>query len=163
MLGDDLNASIGQSDHGYTPLQMSVYMSSVVNGGTRYKANLLEKVKEQYTETVVTSAESQALDKVEFSDNTYKLLIEAMRQVVDTNPTLKDNYFGNVPVVVGGKTGTSQVAGKRDYAVFCGFAPLESPEIVISCVIEEGVYGQRAAYAVGKIMERYFELYGETA
>ena len=161
MLGDDLNASIGQSDHGYTPLQMSVYMSSVVNGGTRYKVNLLKEVREQYSDTVVSNTSPEALDKVEFSDGTYDLLIEAMRQVVSENPVLRDNYLRDVPVVVGGKTGTSQVAGKRDYAVFCGFAPLDEPKIVISCVIEEGVYGQRAAYAVGKIMEKYFELYGE--
>ena len=158
--GDDLSAAIGQSDHGYTPLQLSIYISSVVNGGKRYKAHLLDSVREFYTHGVVSEVETEVCDEVEFSDGTYDLLIDAMRQVVDSNPTLKNDYFANVPVTVGGKTGTAEVSGKKDYSVFCGFAPLESPEIVISCILEEGEYGQRAAYAVGKIMEKYFEKYG---
>ena len=159
-LGDDLNASIGQSDHGYTPLQLSVYIASVVNGGTRYNTHILDSVREFYTGNIISETETSVADKVDFSDETYDLLIEAMREVVESNETLK-KHFEDVPVTVGGKTGTAQVDGKIDYAVFCGFAPLESPEIVISCVIEEGRYGQNAAYAVGKIMETYFALYGD--
>ena len=78
-----------------------------------------------------------------------------MRQVVSESSTLR-NAFKNIPVTVGGKTGTAQVSGYKDYAVFCGFAPLDSPELVISCVIEEGAVGARAAYAAGKVMEVYF-------
>ena len=160
MLGDDLSASIGQSDHGYTPLQLSVYIASVVNGGTRYNAHLLDSVREFYTGNVISETQTTVADKVDFSDETYELLIESMKAVVESNDTLK-KYFANVPVTVGGKTGTAEVDGKTDYAVFCGFAPLDAPEIVISCVIEEGKYGQYAAYAVGKVMETYFDLYGE--
>ena len=89
----------------------------------------------------------------------YDLLIEAMRQVVSENPTLR-GYFRDVPVTVGGKTGTSQVDNKKDYAVFSGFAPLDDPEIVVSCILEEGVAGVNAGYTAGKVMEKYFELYG---
>ncbi|MBE6668124.1 MAG: hypothetical protein E7607_07450 [Ruminococcaceae bacterium] len=160
MLGDDLSASIGQSDHGYTPLQLSVYIASVVNGGTRYNTHILDSVREFYTGNVISKTDTTVADKVEFSDETYDLLIESMRQVVDSNQDVK-KYFKDVPVTVGGKTGTAEVDGKTDYAVFCGFAPLDTPEIVISCVIEEGKYGQYAAYAVGKIMETYFANYGE--
>lgn len=156
MPGDDLSAAIGQSDHGYTPLQLSVYMSTVVNGGTRYSAHLLESVRTFYSGDVVLQKDAEVLDTVEFSDETYKLLIESMRQVVSSSGTL-NTYFADVPVTVGGKTGTAQVTGKRDYALFCGFAPLDTPELVISCVIEEGAVGARAAYTVGKIMEKYFE------
>ena len=157
LLGDDLNASIGQSDHGYTPLQMSVYMSSVVNGGTRYKASLLDSVRKFHTGEIIMQTEVEALYTLsddEYSDETEALLKEAMRQAAEGDAA---RYLKGVPVTVGGKTGTAQVAGKKDYAIFCGFAPLETPEIVISCVLEEGEYGFRAAYTVGKIMEKYFE------
>ena len=160
-LGDDLNASIGQSDHGYTPLQMSVYMSSVVNGGVRYKASLLDSVRKFHTGEVILATESKALHSLtddEYSDETEELLKEAMRQAA--NDGSAGQYFKGVPVTVGGKTGTAEVSGKMDYAIFCGFAPLDTPEIVVSCILEEGVYGYRAAYTVGKVMEKYFELYG---
>ena len=158
LTGDDLSAAIGQSDHGYTPLQMSVYMSSVVNGGVRYKVSLLDSVRTFHTHGVIMENEAEVLDRVSFSDDTYDVLIDAMGQVVSGSVALSSDCFGNVPVAVGGKTGTSEVAGKMDYAIFSGFAPLDDPEIVVTCVLEEGVYGSRAAYTVGKVMEKYFKL-----
>ena len=165
-LGDDLNAAIGQSDHGYTPLQMSVYMSSVVNGGTRYNASILDSVRTYEGELVAKGGGGVVeggLSPEEYSEETRLLLLDAMKQVVyDENGTVyKSGYLKNVPVTVGGKTGTAQVEGKKDYAIFSGFAPLEAPEIVVSCILEEGEYGYHAAYTVGKIMEKYFESKGE--
>ena len=160
-LGDDLNASIGQGYHGYTPLQLSVYISSIVNGGTRYKTSILDSVRKFHTEEIILKTESQALYSLsdeEYSDSTEEILKRAMQQAANDGAAGK--YFTEVPVTVGGKTGTAQVTGKRDYAIFCGFAPLETPEIVVSCILEEGVHGYDAAYTAGKIMEKYFELYG---
>ncbi len=154
-VGDDLSAAIGQSDHGYTPLQLSVYMSSVVNGGTRYEAHLLDSVRTFYTGQIVEQYQTTVADRVTISDETYELLIEGMGKVVSESTTLS-HTFRNLPVAVGGKTGTAQVSGKKDYAVFSCFAPLKEPEIVISCVIEEGLSGGRAAPAAAKVMEVYF-------
>ena len=39
--GDVLQAAIGQSDNTFTPLQISMYLSSLLNNGTRYKAHIL--------------------------------------------------------------------------------------------------------------------------
>ena len=153
--GDDLSASIGQSDHGYTPLQLSVYLSTVVNGGTRYRAHVLDSVRTFYTGETVKNESSQILEQVSFSDATYDTLIEGMAQVVSDTASLR-TLFSSLPVQVGGKTGTAEVEGKRDYAIFSGFAPLEDPRIVVSCIIEEGEHGYSAAHAVAKIMEQYF-------
>ena len=97
----------------------------------------------------------QVLEQVEFSDETYKILMEGMAQVV-SGTTALENSFSSLPVKVGGKTGTAEVEGKRDYAIFSGFAPLEDPEIVVSCIIEEGEHGYSAAHTVAKIMAEYF-------
>ncbi len=158
-LGDDLNAAIGQSDHGYTPMQLSVYISSLVNGGTRYGTRLLHSVRSFYTGEMIYQPSTEvkyALNGEEYSKETQDILKEAMGKVVTESGSVSP-YFENVGVSVGGKTGTAEVTGKRDYAIFCGFAPIEEPKIVVSCVLEEGVYGNRAAYTVGKVMEKYFE------
>lgn len=152
---DDLSASIGQSDHGYTPLQLSVYTSSLVNGGTRYSAHLLDSVHKFYTGDTVFSKETEILDSITIDPDIYKIIENAMGEVVSENPEVYD-AFKALDVKVGGKTGTSQVDRKNDYAVFTGVAPLESPEIVASCIIEQGIYGYNAAYPVGKIFEAYF-------
>jgi penicillin-binding protein 2 len=154
--GETVRAAIGQADHGYTPLQLSVYMSTVVNGGTRYQAHLLDSVRKYYTGDLIEQYETTVMETVEFSDETYALLREGMSQVITENSTVY-RYFSDLPVAVGGKTGTAEVTGKVDYALFCGYAPLDKPEIVVSCVLEEGQHGYRAAYAAGKVMAKYFE------
>lgn len=155
--GDVLGA-IGQSDHTYTPLQLGVYMSSIVNGGTRYTAHILGSVRNFYTDEVISSYSVSRANTVSFSDNTYSTLISAMGRVVSENQEVR-RYFTAVPVPVGGKTGTAEVNGQNDNALFAGFAPLNSPRIVVSCVIEEGLHGYYAAGACASLFEKYFEKY----
>ena len=154
--GNDVSAAIGQSDHAYTPLQLSVYMSSIANGGTRYGAHLLDSVRSFYSKDIIESHVPTVLDRVEFSSSTLDVLREGMRRVVYNNDEIKWR-FQNVPVTVGGKTGTAEISGKLDTALFSGFAPLDDPEIVVTCVIEEGLHGYYASGAVAKVMEEYFK------
>lgn len=154
--GDDLSAAIGQSDHTYTPLQIGVFMSSVVNGGNRYNAHLLHSVKKFYTKEVVYEYTPTVADSVALSGGTYDTLISGMRSVINSSSSLS-SYFSSLDVSVGGKTGTAQVSGKKDYALFSGFAPLNDPEIVSVCVIEQGVNGGNAAIPVSRIFKSFFE------
>ncbi|MBO5938858.1 MAG: hypothetical protein J6Q82_05095 [Clostridia bacterium] len=152
--GDTVRAAIGQSTHGYTPLQMSVYLSSVVNGGTRYRAHLLGSVRKYYTGEIVYAPDIEVLDTVAFSGDTYDMLMDGMARVISESELYRD--FSRVGVTVGGKTGTAEITGRVDYALFMGFAPLVSPELVVSCVIEEGKYGSYAARATVGVFEEYF-------
>ena len=154
--GDDIAAAIGQADHGYTPLQLSVYMASIVNGGTRFSAHILDSVRHFYTDEPISSYQPQVLSTVEISEHSYDILIRSMGQVVSDNAEVK-RYFRNVPVTVGGKTGTAEVNGQEDNALFSGFAPLEKPQIAVSCIVEEGQHGYFAAHAVAVVMEEYFK------
>ena len=153
--GDDLSAVIGQSDHAYTPLQMSVFMASVANGGDRYGAHLLHSVKEFYTGEVVYEYQPTMLEHVEFSDETYATLKRGMREVILSSSSLQ-SYFSGVDAVVGGKTGTAEVSGKRDFALFAGVAPLDDPDIVSVCVLEQGVNGANAAIPISAVFREYF-------
>ena len=160
--GDDLSAAIGQSDHTYTPLQIGVFMSSVVNGGDRYSAHLLHSVKKFYTKEVVYEYTPKVSDSVEMSSGTYETLISGMRNVITSSSALS-SYFSSLDQTVGGKTGTAQVSGKKDYALFSGFAPLNDPKIVSVCVIEQGVNGGNAAIPVSRIFKNFFEPDEESA
>lgn len=156
--GETLNAAIGQGKHTYSPLQLSVYMSSVVNGGTRYRAHLLSSVKKYYTGELVYATSAEALDRVEFSTETYDTLMRGMKQV--TAGISEFSSFDALGITVGGKTGTAQVAGKGDNALFSGFAITESGSVVVSCVIEEveaGQGGTQAAKTVARTLKQYFE------
>ncbi len=154
---DDLSAAIGQSDHSYTPLQLSVYMSSIVNGGKRYTAHILDSERHFYTDEALSEYTPTIAETVSFSDATYKTLMDSMELVVSQNSEVR-RHFSGLPegITVGGKTGTAERAGYEDNALFCGFAPVESPKIVVSCIIEEGQHGYNAALAVARVMEAYF-------
>ena len=153
--GDDLSAVIGQSDHAYTPLQMGVFTASVVNGGDRYEAHLLRYVKEFYTGEVVYEYQPRVLEHTEFSSETYETLKRGMRQVILESDNLQ-RYFSDVDATVGGKTGTAEVNGKQDFALFAGFAPLDDPDVVSVCVLEQGVNGANAAIPISAVFREYF-------
>ena len=96
------------------------------------------------------------MDSVSISDSTYDILIESMGRVVSENSEIY-RYFRDLPVKAGGKTGTAEVSGKKDYALFSGFAPLNAPRIVVSCIIEQGQHGYYASIAVARTMEEFFK------
>lgn len=152
---ENLSAAIGQSDHTYTPLQIGVYLSSILNGGDRYNAHLLHSVKRFYTNEVIYEYTPTLADSVEISPDTLQTLKSGMRRVITASSTLS-SYFSSLDVTVGGKTGTAEVAGKSDYAVFMGYAPFDSPEIVSVCILEEGMVGVNASIPVRDIFKVYF-------
>ena len=151
---DDATGAIGQSKHAYTPLQLSVYMSSIVNGGTRYSAHILKEVKTRSGE-VIFKTEIKVLDKVEISENNHSIVMDAMRSVVSSSSALS-NHFSEVPAVVSGKTGTAETGRAVSNALFSGFAPFDDPQIVVSCVLEEGDAGTNSAAVTAKVFEKYF-------
>ena len=92
---------------------------------------------------------------MEISPKNKNIVLEGMRRVVAASSLISSN-FRNVPVTVGGKTGTAEVNNKVDYALFTGAAPYNDPEIVGFCVIEEGAVGGYASAPVAKMFEAYY-------
>lgn len=162
MPGDTLRTSIGVGYSEHTPLQISNYISMIVNGGTRYAAHLLKEVRTFAGETVY-STEPEVLSEVEITDPTYDAIIEGMHGVLTSSQDLR-NSFGDFPseIGAGGKTGTAQTSSAAsNNAVFVSFAPLDDPEIVVACVIERGANGYNASWAAREVLDRYFGLVGE--
>ncbi len=150
---DDATGAIGQSKHAYTPMQLSVYMSSIVNRGTRYSAHLLKAVKTRSGEVVLEKS-PLVVEKLDFSEETYNILIDGMHSVV--SGSVLNYYFASSGVEVGGKTGTAETGQFPDNGLFCGFAPLDDPKIVASCVLEKGEGGNNAAEVVADVFKEYF-------
>ncbi len=150
--GDTLQASIGQSVNAVTPLQLSSYISTVLNKGTRYKCTLLYKTEtysgenEQYNTPTI-------LNQVEMSEYTLGLLKKGMKESKANTSTARKYKFD-----FGCKTGTAQITNSNANALFTAFAPFNNPEITISCVIEEGFSGVNAVPAVLDVISHYFDL-----
>jgi len=161
------NASIGQGINAFTPLQMASYVSTIANGGTRYKVHLLDKITDA-DGNVLTETKPEALDKINISVENRNLVMKGMENVTGTGGaagTAADalGSFNNY-IPSAGKTGTAQVnsdiqnkIGRSDYAWFVGYAPADNPQIAVAVVIFDGALGSQSAYVARGIYEGYFK------
>ncbi len=154
--GDTLVAAIGQSDNLFTPLQLSVYMSALINDGERYRAHILDSVREYGTGRIIREAETETMSSIELDSHDVTVILNAMQRVVETGT--QATLFDKLPIKVGGKTGTAQVGSGSSNAVFVGFAPFDDPEIVVTSVIEHGSSGAWAAMSVRDVFLEYFDI-----
>ncbi len=154
--GDTLQAAIGQSDNLFTPLQISMYISDIINGGIRYSARLLYKVCDYGTGNVVYAPEPSPIDAIDLDEEHLVVVKEGMKNVMDNGSAA--SVFSGYSIPVGGKTGTAQVSkNKSDNGIITVFAPFDEPEIVVTCIIEQGSGGTDAGYAVRDVFDYYFK------
>lgn len=155
--GDTIQAAIGQSDNVFTPLQISMYISMIVNGGTRMNAHILKSVNGFYTGETVIETEPTVAEELRLPKDIHNTLVGAMRKVTENGTAAV--MFDGFPVAFGAKTGTAQVSGnKSNNAIFTAFAPFDDPELVVTAIIEQGASGINAGYSVKDVFTEYFHL-----
>lgn len=155
--GDTIQAAIGQSDNTFTPLQISMYLSTIVNGGTRYKAHLLHSVREYGTGNIIYEESPSVLNTVQLSSDNLNTLKTGMKNVMENGTAAP--VFSNYPLDIGGKTGTAQVGkNKSNNGIFMAFAPYDNPEIVASCVIEQAGGSNEVGITIRQMFNSYFNI-----
>ena len=152
--GDTIQAAIGQSKNLFTPIQLSNYMATLANGGTRYKTHLVKKIKEYSTSKVIEENYPVVADKIDIDAKHHKAIMEGMRSVTEAGTA--SAIFQDFVVKVGGKTGTAEVSNGSNNGVFVAFAPYENPQIAISVVVEHGSHGNSIAPVAKEIIAKYF-------
>lgn len=155
--GRVIATAIGQGYNTFNPLQLSCYMSMIVNRGTRYSAHLLGSVREFHTGNIIFERTPEVAASFSMNSTTYSAVMDGMGLVVSSPTSMTSRFLADYPVKVGAKTGTAQVGdGSADNCVFAAFAPFDDPEIVFSCVIEHGVNGYYAAMGARAVFNSYF-------
>ena len=161
-IGDTYHLSIGQGDLLVTPIQLTSYISALVNGGTLFQPHLLDYIQNEKGEVIEKNKPKILKEKI-LPLGTLELVKRSMEETVasenGSGRQLKETgeKFG---VSIGGKTGTAQTNEEEKYhAWFVGFAPVENPEIVVTVLVEKGGEGYKTALPVAKaVLEKYFEL-----
>ena len=151
--GDTLQISIGQLN-AFTPLQLANYTATLANGGTHYKATLINQIVSYDMSQTFEVNKPQVVNKVTMSETNLNAVKAGMLSVTEDGTGRA--ALGDYPIKVGGKTGTSQVTNKADHSVFVAFAPFDKPEIAISVVLEHGNSGFSAGSVVKDILNAYF-------
>ena len=151
--GTTLQISIGQLN-AFTPLQLANYTSTLANGGTHYKATLIDKIVSYDISKVYDENKPVVQNNIEINQTYLNAIKEGMLSVTEDGTGRA--ALGDYPIKVGGKTGTSQVTNAADHSVFIAFAPFDKPEIAISVVLEHGSSGYSAGTVVRNILDAYF-------
>lgn len=158
--GNIINASIGQGDHNFTPVQLANYAATIANGGNRYELHLMDKIYDDEGKTV-EEKKPKILEKINLKPSTIEAVEEGMKAVTDGGTAT--TAFDGFPIKTSGKTGSSTYSaiqnefGRTAYGVYVGYAPAENPEIAVSVVIFDGGHGGYVAPVARAIYEQYFE------
>ena len=154
--GNVLSVAIGQESTQVTPIQLTNYISTLVNGGTRYSTHLLKEVKSSDFSQVVYEYQPQVQAELDIQPENLEAVTKGMHDLTTGEGSLA-NAFRNVPVEVGAKTGSAQVSSTSDSnAVFVCYAPYDDPQIAISLVVEHGGSGSVLASLAAEILNYYF-------
>jgi len=162
VIGDTVNASIGQGFVLTSPLQLTV-MTARLAAGTDIAPRLVRAI-----DGVEQEVRRNGLLGISASN------LRAIRRAMDAvNNSRRGTAYGSRTVDeamrIAGKTGTSQVRNismaerargvyrnedlpweRRDHALYVGYAPAERPRYAISVVVEHGGGGSAAAAPVAR-------------
>ena len=153
---DAVRSAIGQGTHSYTPVQLSRYVTSLVNEDNLLGLSLIEKTTDTDGNDL-TTFEKKVEDELDVSDETFNLIRQGMINVVSgPNSTIRSLY-DKQGLKVAGKTGTAQENTERpNHALFISYAPYDNPEITMTVVMPNGYTSVNAAAVARDIYKYYF-------
>jgi penicillin-binding protein 2 len=173
--GETISVSIGQGGVTVTPMQLAQLMAIVANRGILYQPRLVNGCTSHLTRDTEQFKPVIETDSHDFQN--WELVTEALHRVV-SGATGTARRVKIREMSFAGKTGTAQVIGLqtlkqlgyrsedaldprfRSHSWFAGFGPVDSPEVVIVVLIENGgSEGARERLVIArKTLQKWFEL-----
>lgn len=136
--GNLLDFVMGQYET-YTPLQLSQYINTIANGGSRYKVHLLKEVRNNAGE-IIYSYKPQILNKIDTKDRYMARMKEGFYAVMHAQGGYGRGYVED-SLDAAGKTGTSQsfldtnndgvIDTETITSSFVGYVPATKPKYSI--------------------------------
>jgi penicillin-binding protein 2 len=162
VIGDTINASIGQGYVLATPLQLAV-MAARIASGTKVEPRIIHSMNDQ--PVPVTEAESLGVE-----GSKLRAVQMGMFEVMNgAHGTGKGARIADETMQMCGKSGTAQVRNissaerdngvvsndrlpwkQRDHALFVAFAPADNPKYAVSVVVEHGSSGSGVAGPIAR-------------
>jgi penicillin-binding protein 2 len=151
--GNTVMMGIGQGYLLATPMQLARFVSAVANGGRLVTPHLLKRVT---SPDGLTVREAQVPPPVDLGlDPDHLALVQRGMEgaVASRRGTAWRARVAGLSVA--GKTGTAQNPHGEDHAVFVCFAPVESPQVAIAIIVENGGEGGLTAAPIAQKMLEY--------
>lgn len=166
--GDTVAVSIGQGYWTTTPLQLLVSTSVLLNDGFIATPHMAKTMVDDGLDEQVSTRLKPVIPVV--NSHNWEVVRDAMLQTVQKGTASR--AFKGTSYTSGGKTGTAQVVSiaqdakydanalderHRDNAMYIGYAPADTPTIVIAVTIENtGGGGSTAAPIARQMLDYYF-------
>lgn len=160
---DVATMAIGQSV-AVTPLQLITAFCAIANDGILLKPHIVKNIKNANGTTYSEMKVEEVRRSLESAPD--KTLVGLLEQVVETGGGRKASVRG---YRIAGKTGTAQKVNDwgtgysegKYIASFCGFGPVEHPQVALLVVIDEPLGtsfygGQIAAPVAGRMLSQIF-------
>ncbi len=170
--GETLITGIGQGFMTTSPLQLAVSTAALANKGVIFQPKILKSV--QVSGEVIKEVVRGYSKQIPIKDiHNWENVIDGMKRTIYSPKGTGRRLNKKLSYTLAGKTGTAQVFGLdaeeqyiaanlderlRDHALFTGFAPIESPKIVIAVIVENAGSGSaKAAPLAKKVLDIYFK------
>jgi penicillin-binding protein 2 len=167
--GFTLNTAVGQGDTRATPLQTALAYAALANGGTLYYPQAMERIETADGRSLI-EFKPRVRRQLGFAAENLRIVNDGLiASVHEEGGTSYESRLDHLRVA--GKTGTAQVRGLRsrvqvdedqrfrlrDHAWYVGYAPADSPQIVVVAFLEHGGSGGKHAAPVAlEVIDRYF-------
>jgi len=156
------------------PVQLAVATAALANRGKIVRPHLFSQARDAISEEIIMEYPDYTAKQISnIKDENLDKIIEAMTDVVHGDRGTARRSGINADYRFAGKTGTAQlfkiaqdeeydaeeIAEKlRDHALFVAFAPVESPQIAVAIIIENGGSGSSSAAPIARLLfDHYFK------
>ncbi len=162
--GETLSAGIGQGYMLASPLQLAVATSVMASRGERRVPRLVMAVDGEPVPAPV-------LEPLVAPDEYWDAIFDGMREVVHGARGTAKALANGITYEMAGKTGTAQVIGiaqnavynedevaerHRHHGLFIAFAPIESPTIAVGIIVENGGGSSAASPIARAVIDTWF-------
>lgn len=134
-----LNLAIGQGENAQTLMNMVRFYAALANGGRLLVPRIINEPAPQAR-------------TIQVAESTLAAMRQALLAVVEQG-TARGARLASIRLA--GKTGTAQNPHGPDHGWFVGFAPADSPRVVVGGILEFGLHGTAMARIVARVIERY--------
>ncbi|MBR1820389.1 MAG: hypothetical protein IJ769_02070 [Clostridia bacterium] len=156
---ETIMCAIGQSITQVTPVAVARYVSAIVNGGTVYDAQIVDKIIAP-DGTVVLEKQPVVANQINSDPIYFQTIRAGMEDVTDevAGGTAAKYFLGN-KYKIAAKTGTSQRTelDVENNSWMVAYAPADSPRIVVVCYVQNGYAGAYSAYAIRPVINYYLD------
>lgn len=155
-----ISSSLGQGDNQNNLLQINNALATIVNGGKRYKLNLVDSILDA-DGNIIKDIQPTILDEIEMKKENLETIKLGLKEVNTLGGTA-GTTFADFPIETGGKTGTitfkqdMEDFGRAAFGAYTAVAPVDDPEIAVSVIVYDSTRGSFSAPVALAVFEEYF-------